>query len=272
MIIIHISYLKNLFMMTQSTLLLPDPENTIGEIISFLSDIFKKQGKTNAIIAISGGIDSALSLTLLAQSLPNNHIFPLFLPYGEQSIGDSQAICAFNGIPTENIQTIDIKPIVDLIQQSLSVQESYRLGNIMARTRMIAVYDRAKELDALVCGTENKSEKYLAYYTRFGDEASDIEPIQHLYKTQIRQLAEHFQIPGQFLTKPPSAGLWEGQTDESELEFSYDQADQVMWQYIDQKKKESEIAIDGQLEQAVVTKVIERIESHHFKHEVPYVM
>jgi NAD+ synthase len=156
--------------------------------------------------------------------------------------------------------------------------DSLRKGNAMARARMMVVYDVAKELNALVCGTENKSEKYLAYFTRFGDEASDVEPIQHLYKTQVRQLAAFLRLPEQFITKAPSAGLWDGQTDEAELGFSYDQADQVIEGFLQEIKQVENItqlaavtiSQKTELDLPIVEAVLKRIKNNHFKHEVPY--
>jgi len=134
---------------------------------------------------------------------------------------------------------------------------------------MIIIFDQTKKLDALVCGTENKSEKYLGYFTRFGDEASDLEPIQHLYKTQVWQLAKDLNIPQQFISKAPTAGLWDGQTDEQELGFSYSQADEVLKQFIDENKKPDEIKIDG-IEKKIVRKIVKQVQSQKFKLEVPY--
>lgn len=263
------------------SLLIPNSQQEIDRIIKFLRQTFQSQKKEKAIIAVSGGIDSALSISLLARTLPKESVHAVLLPYGDQSIVDSRAICDWNTIPEENIHIINIKTAVEQLENTLfstpyrldlsEQTDQFRLGNMMARTRMIFLYDLAKKLDALVCGTENKSEKYLAYFTRFGDEASDIEPIQHLYKTQVRQLVEHLQMPKQFLSKAPSAGLWQGQTDESELGFSYHEADVVMEQYIDGKKNMHEIKIKT-VNSDVVQKVIARIDSQHFKHEVPYTL
>ncbi len=248
-----------------------DPQGEVAKIVSFFNDVFVKNGKQQAVIAVSGGIDSSLALTFLAQSLPNKGVFPVFLPYGEQDMKDAEEICTFNDIPKENLKKIDIKPMVDSIVKELKIPESdkKRRGNVMARVRMIAVYDLAKSLDALVCGTENRTEKYLGYYTRFGDEASDIEPIQHLYKTQVRQLAQHFQLPSSIQTKVPTAGLWEGQTDEAEYGFTYEQADLVLEQYFDLHKRESEMDIPG-VDKATIDKVIDYVEKNWFKHLVPY--
>lgn len=248
-------------------------QTEVNHITTFLSSTYQKQGKANAVIAVSGGIDSAVSLSLLTKAIPKDQIFPILLPYGNQNMDDAEEVIRFWNIPESNIHRVNIQPIVKVVEQSLQFSgesgEQFRKGNIMARARMIVVFDFAKKLDALVCGTENKSEKYLAYFTRFGDEASDIEPIQHLYKTQIRQLAEHFKLPESILTKAPSAGLWQGQTDEQELGFSYEQADQVLVECIDHEKKVDGIKIPN-IAKEIVQKVIDRVESQHFKHEVPY--
>lgn len=235
-------------------------------IVSFLQQIYTSSNHANGTIAVSGGIDSAVSLTLLTQALGPDHVFPVLLPYGDQSIEDSKTICTWNKIPESNVRVTDIASIVDLIctKQNIVDKDPLRKGNIMARVRMILLYDYAREKNALVCGTENKSEKYLGYFTRFGDEASDIEPLQHLYKSEIRALATHLELPPQFLSKAPSAGLWAGQTDELELGFSYDDADKIIAEYLQEKPKNETIS------EEIRTKVLGRITSQHFKHEVPY--
>jgi NAD+ synthase len=255
------------------SLRLDQPQYTIETIVDFLQNTFDTQAKTIAVTAVSGGIDSALSLTLLAHTLSPEHIFPVMLPYGDQSVTDSQAMIEFAGIPQQNWITINIKPMVDLMveMQTIPPDDRVRLGNIMARVRMMFVYDIAKQKNALVCGTENKSEKHLGYFTRFGDEASDIEPIQHLYKTQVRQLAQYLELPTHIQTKAPSAGLWENQTDELELGFSYEVADQVLVQLVDEGRAPADITVEG-VSPNTIQKVLEQVEHNAFKHEVPYIL
>ncbi|HSX24459.1 MAG TPA: NAD(+) synthase, partial [Candidatus Andersenbacteria bacterium] len=167
------------------------------------------------------------------------------------------------------VTTIQIEPIVAAASAALNTKAAFRLGNIMARCRMIAIYDLAKQKDALVVGTENRSEKYLGYFTRFGDEASDIEPIQQFYKTQVRQLAAHLKLPQEIIQKHPSAGLWDNQTDEQELGFTYEAADKILHAYLDEKKTGSAIELSN-IPKATVNAVLARVASQHFKLETPY--
>lgn len=253
------------------SLILPNSQRTTDSILSFLSDVFYNTGIKTGVIAVSGGIDSALSLTLLTKTLGPDSVIPVLLPYHDQDMIDAEEMCRFNGIPTTQWTVHSIGEHVDRVARAVGATEGLRKGNIMARVRMIMVYDIAKSKNALVCGTENKSEKYLGYFTRFGDEASDIEPIQHLYKTQVRQLCTYLNIPARIITKAPSAGLWDGQTDEAEMGFTYNQADRVMEQYIDEAIPAEHIHLEGICDDTV-KKIIERILSSRFKHDVPYRM
>lgn len=147
--------------------------------------------------------------------------------------------------------------------------EKIRFGNIMARMRMIYLYDLAKKYDALVCGTENRYEDILGYFTRYGDEASDFEPIKHLYKTHVYQLAEYFDVPAEIREQTPTAGLWLDQTDEKQLGFSYKEADQVLYLYFDKRQTLDEIKTHGFKN---AEKIIGWAKNNQFKHEVPYVL
>jgi len=256
-----------------------------AEIIQqFLQSTFATAGKQRGVIAVSGGIDSAVSCTLLTKALGVDSVFPVLLPYGDQSTEDSIVLLDWLQIPERNRRVMNIRPVVEELRKRIGLSSEIldqvldddngrqhdegklRLGNLMARTRMILLYDLAREVDGLVCGTENKSEKYLGYFTRFGDEASDIEPIQHLYKTQIFQLARELQMPAQFLEKAPSAGLWQNQTDEAELGFSYAVADLVLEVIVDRRPEMLEELIvsrnksEGERKQ-IVAKIAEQVYS-----------
>lgn len=220
------------------------------KIITFIKKTFQKEGFKKAVIAVSGGIDSSVALVLTVKALGAENVYSLQLPYKNQETENSDLILDFVKIPLKNRVKINIGKIVD----GFGVKDKARLGNIMARVRMIYCFDLAKKLNALVVGTENKSEKMLGYYTRFGDEAADIEPIIHLYKTQVRQLAKELKIPEKIIKQVPTAGLWSEQTDEGDLGFTYKEADQAL-----QGKKQN-------------IKVKQRLRQVDFKKRVPYTL
>lgn len=275
-----------------------DPKKETIKIIKFLKKTFREQKIEKAVIGLSGGIDSAVSFTLLAKALKPKQIIALYLPYSmpllknkDKNYQNVKKLLKKVRFPEKNFFVIPIsgptEKILDKIKTAglttwqklvyganecftcpnTSVKTKTRAGNILARTRMILLYDFAKKYDALVAGTENKSEKLLGYYTRFGDAASDIEPITHLYKTQIYELAKHLRIPNEIIDVEPSAGLWEGQTDEGEFGFTYEEADQVLHHYFDKKKSVKQIR---QLGFNNAGKIIKRSLNNHYKIKAPY--
>lgn len=227
-----------------------NPKLEKEKIINFLKSVQKKTGINKVVVGLSGGIDSTTVHYLLKKAYKLENIIGVSLPY------------------------TSIKPIVDkfkvegLIPNLVSSPslEKIRLGNIMARVRMIILFDLAKKHNALVCGTENKSEKLLGYFTRFGDAASDIEPISHLYKTQIYQLAKYLKVPEKIIQQSPTAGLWDGQTDESEFGFTYEEADQVLYLYHDRSIDIKKVKKDF----PNAEKVIKRVKNNRFKLKTPY--
>lgn len=247
-----------------------DYKSASGKIINWISQTVYSAGFNHVIIGLSGGIDSALSTTLSTRAMGKERVIVVMLPYGnmhDEHVKDAITIADFLDIPRGNRVVIDIKPAVATLWKD--DKDDIRLGNIMARVRMIYLFDLAKKLRALVCGTENKTEHYLGYFTRFGDNASDIEPIVSLYKTDVREMAKNLGIPEKVITKDPTAALWEGQTDEGELGFTYADADKVLAYFIDQKLSREEIIAKG-IAEDVVTKVIKRVQSQDFKHHLPH--
>ncbi|MGH7246016.1 MAG: NAD+ synthase [Candidatus Levyibacteriota bacterium] len=248
-----------------------DYQKEIEKISSWILQEVRSAGFEKVVIGVSGGVDSAASLSLAVKALRKDMIFPILMPYGNtQAEGFSHAkeIIQLLEIPQEHVFVFDIKKIVDVIIEDLGDVDKVRKGNVMARVRMLYLFDRAKKENALVVGTENKSEKYLGYFTRFGDEASDIEPIQHLYKTQIWEMAKVLQVPEDIISKAPTAGLWEGQTDEEEFGFSYVDADKILYYFFDEKLSEDAILAKG-LDGEVVGKVLKRVKENNFKQNLP---
>jgi NAD+ synthase len=252
-----------------NNLLSINPEEEVSKIISFIKKTFENQRVKNAILGISGGIDSALSLALLSKAIPYENIHVMYLPYFNSQTTDILSLLHLLKIPEANFKTVSIKKIADEFIAELKIPEKdlIRRGNVMARVRMITLFDKAKEGKALVVGTENRTEHLLGYFTRFGDAASDIEPLGHLYKTQIYELAKYLKIPEEIIGKPPSANLWKNQTDEGQFGFTYQEADIVLYLYFDKKISIQEIIKQGYKN---ATRIIEYANNNSFKHKVPY--
>ena len=240
--------------------LIIDPKIEKEKIINFLKKTLKEQRIDRIVLGLSGGIDSTTVFYILKEFLDAKNIYVVQMDYYlRQKVS----------LPIKNANLIfsPIKKIVDTTAEKLQITDPVRFGNIMARTRMMILFDFAKKLNALVSGTENRSERLLGYFTRYGDSASDIEPISHLYKTQIYQLAKYLEIPKEIINQPPSAGLWDGQTDEDEFGFSYLEADQVLHLYYDEKMSLEEIVKQGFKN---AEKIVSRSLDNQFKLKTPY--
>lgn len=249
-----------------------DPSQSVQKITNFIKITVKKAGFSKVIIGLSGGIDSAVSCALAVNALGKENIHVGIFPYGDwnkEEEKDARLVVSCLQLAVSNVHKIDIKLLADPIVSLDKEMDNIRKGNIMARIRMILLYDLSKKLNALVLGTENKTEHLLGYFTRFGDEASDIEPVRHLYKTQVRQLAQYLKIPQRIIEKAPTAGLWQGQTDEEEFGFTYDEADRILYLKKDLGKTEEEIIKDG-FNRESVKKVLKRLKENSFKHHLPY--
>jgi NAD+ synthase len=240
------------------------------KIITFLKKTLRDQGKQKIVLGLSGGIDSVVCFYLLEEALDPKNILIAYLPHFKSKFKDFKNILEEAKIPNQNIYRESIKKSVAEFKNILNLQseDKLRLGNIMARIRMIMLYDLAKKHDALVLGTEDKSEFLLGYFTRFGDAASDIEPIRHLYKTQVYQLAKALGVPEKIIKQKSSPDLWIGQTAEKELGFSYEEADNVLRLYFDKKMSIEKIK---KLNFPNAEKVIARAQKNSFKHGLPYI-
>ncbi len=164
--------------------------------------------------------------------------------------------------------TIDITPMVDPLIEREPDMSKLRRGNMMARARMIVLYDQSELVKGLVIGTSNKTEILLGYTTMWGDMAAALNPVGDLYKTQLRQLAASLQIPKSVLEKPPSADLWAGQTDEAELGLVYAEVDRLLYLLVDQRYT-PEDCVEAGFDKAYVDKVLTRVRRNQFKRMMP---
>lgn len=257
-----------------------DPSEEVKRITSFIKTTLREQGFKKVVLGMSGGIDSTTAFYLLKEALDPENILIAHLYYFESKLKDFGSSLKKADISNKNIYELSIKNTVDALAKTLfstsevglrprhtSEVNQVRLGNIMARIRMIMLYDLAKKNNALVLGTEDKSEFYLGYFTRFGDEASDIEPIRHLYKTQVYVLAKYLGVQKEIINQKSSPGLWIGQTAEKELGFSYKEADTVLYLYCDKKLSLEEIKKAGFPN---AENIINYVRKNSFKHRTPY--
>ena len=220
-------------------------------LTSFIRDAVDTSGTQGVVVGISGGIDSSLSAALAVRALGAERVHAFMLPYRTSSPESEQharAVAEHLGIPP---RVIDLSPMVDAYFAMEPDAPADRRGNKMARERMTILFDQAKKLDSLVLGTSNKTEILLGYSTVFGDNASSLNPLGDLYKCQIRQLSRHLGLPAEVVDKVPSADLWPGQTDEDELGFSYETADEVLYLLFDVGLRPEEVIERGYDEQAV---------------------
>lgn len=250
-----------------------NPKKVTESIVEFLKREFKTRKKAKAIIGLSGGIDSAVTTFLCKKA--GLDILVALMPYEFSSqkdcITDAKLVIDALKILEKQVVVIDIALAVDA-QVRVLVKHSYKIGakdkgNIKARQRMIVQYYLASVLEGLVVGTENLSEYYLGYFTLHGDQAANINPIGGLFKTQVIQLASWLGVPKGILEKPPTAGLWDGQTDEGELGFSYKEADPILYWAKIEKYPEEKIIKELGFNEELVKKVLSTVKDSYFKRE-----
>ena len=237
-------------------------------LTGFIKSEITRMGFSRALLGLSGGLDSALSCFLAAEALGPGNVLAIRMPYSassQASMDDAQKVIDATGVQS---MTVEITEMVDPLFARFPDMSPLRKGNIMARQRMIVLYDQSVAFNGLVVGTGNKTEILLGYSTVYGDAACAINPMGDLYKTQARQLARAMGVPREILEKAPTADLWEGQTDESELGYTYAEVDRLLYRLIDQRYTPAECIEDG-FSETFVHSVVERVRRNQFKRMMP---
>jgi NAD+ synthase len=247
-----------------------DPALATDLLVRFLRAEAGKFGFERAVLGLSGGVDSAVSCALAARAFGPENVLAILMPYrtsNPDSAADAERVVASTGVQSK---LVEISDMVDgyLVQED--VEDQTRRGNVMARARMIVLYDHSARDGALVIGTSNKTEILLGYSTQFGDAACALNPLGDLWKHQVFQLAAHLDLPEEVSAKPPSADLFEGQSDEDDLGFSYADADAILVRLVDQRWSEDDLVRTG-FDADLVGQLVRRIVANQYKRLPPIV-
>lgn len=246
-------------------------EQTEKQLVEFVREEVTKSGFKKVVLGLSGGIDSAIVAFIAAKALGPENVLGIMMPYkssSKESVEHAKLVIDQLGI---NSKLIEITPMVDAyftLEEGIS---NMRKGNKMARERMSILYDYSAKEGALVLGTSNKTEILLGYSTQFGDSASALNPIGDLYKTQIWEISRYMGVPGELIDKKPSADLWEGQTDESELGFSYLLADKILYSMIDERRTCEELIEEG-FDLQIIERIKNKIKFSQYKRKLPVIL
>jgi NAD+ synthase len=253
-----------------------EPRQAVEVIIGFIRSQMRQAGFERLVVGLSGGVDSATVAFLAARAIGADNLLAVRMAYRTSSVAsetDALRVVEALGCRTERVEiTPMVDPMLDLIadpdEPVGSDTLNVRRGNVMARQRMIVLYDRSAAFDALVIGTSNKTEALLGYGTLHGYMAAALAPIGDLYKTQLRAVAGELGVPEEIVAKPPSADLWPGQTDEGELGRSYDLLDRALFALVDRRWTVDRCVAAG-LDRELVEWVATRVARMEFKRQLP---
>ncbi|RKX23479.1 MAG: NAD(+) synthetase [Candidatus Zixiibacteriota bacterium] len=238
-------------------------------IKNFITDRLQQSAMAGFVVGLSGGIDSSVSVALAVEAVGSDKVMGVSMPYrtsSNSSRTDAARLAEKLGI---ELHTVDISPMIDAYFDSIDESNRLRAGNKMARERMAILFDIAAKNNQLVLGTGNRTEICLGYTTWYGDSACSINPIGDLYKTEIRQMAPALGIPDKIIAKTPSADLWEGQTDESEIGVQYEQIDAILIRLIDDNIQSLETLTSEGFNIKDINRVISLINRNWFKRTMP---
>ncbi|MBD3192817.1 MAG: NAD+ synthase [Candidatus Heimdallarchaeota archaeon] len=251
-----------------------DCDSISQQIEQFISDMVKKSGTKGIVIALSGGIDSSVAAALAVRALGKDKVLGLILPSAispSSSEQDARKLAEQLGIQVKKIPITELMTAFSASVDQEITNDRVAFGNAMARFRMIILYAYSNHLNYLVIGTSNKSEILVGYITKYGDGGVDFEPCGGLYKTQIRLLANYLAIPEEIIKKPPSAELWEGQTDEGEMGISYELLDLVLLGF-EKDLSTNQISEELNIDLSLVEKVQKMVKQSAHKRSMPPIL
>lgn len=239
-------------------------------LLAFIRNEISKFGFETAVLGLSGGIDSAVVCELAAKALGPDNVLAVLMPYrtsSSESVEHARMMVERTGVLCEEVEISDV---VDTFFEKEPDAEKLRMGNVMARIRMLYLYDASARDGRLVIGTSNKTELLLGYGTLFGDMASAINPIGDLYKTQVWGLARYLQLPEEIVSKTPSADFWEGQSDEADLGFGYGEADLLLYLMLEKRMGRAAIIQKG-VDESFYDKVRKMVVKNQYKRMMPVI-
>jgi len=247
-----------------------DVEKTKNNITEFVQNKVSEANADGLVVGLSGGIDSTVAAFLACEAVGKENVFGVVLPSTTTPTEDK-----LHGTTIAQLLGINYKEMAidSILNEFLSVaqleEDILAIGNLKARIRMSIIYFYANSKNYLVCGTGNKSEISIGYFTKHGDGACDIEPIGDLYKTDVYELAKYLEIPQEIIDKPPRAGLWNNQTDEDEIGMTYKLLDKILYRFIEKEIDADSIAKELDIEVNEVNDIINRVERNQHKTQVP---
>jgi NAD+ synthase len=247
-----------------------DAATTVRVLEEFVRNEVGRTGRRSVVVGLSGGIDSAVACALAVRALGPEAVHAVLLPHRDSdpsSVRHAELVVGRFGMAAESV---DITPMVDGFLAAAGPVDALRLGNVMARSRMIVLFDRSAARKALVLGTSNKTELLLGYGTLHGDLASAVNPLGDLYKTQVRALGSWLGVPSPVLKKKPSADLWPGQSDEQELGFSYEEVDRLLCLLVDARMSRRAV-VEAGFSRALVDRVERMVVRSQFKRRQPVI-
>ncbi|KZX11853.1 NAD+ synthase [Methanobrevibacter oralis] len=245
-------------------------KQTKNNIVKFIQNKVSKANVDGLVIGLSGGIDSTLAAYLACEAVGSDKVFGIIMPSSTTPTEDK-----LHGTDIAQKLGIQYKEIaIDSILNEFLIVSQIKgdikpIGNLKARIRMSIIYYFANSKNYLVCGTGNKSENLIGYFTKYGDGACDIEPIGDLYKTNVYELSKYLNIPQELIDKPPRAGLWNNQTDEDEIGMTYELLDKILYSFTEKNQISKKIANELSIDVDEVEMIIKKVQTNEHKTKLP---